>query len=296
MYETIATIIQQQFCIDGHSDTPKPSSHAVAVWRAMHQILEQPPIFNDPLALSILGITKTDLTDKLHLYKDPLSTAMRVAIAVRSRLTEDEREKALHTGATQYVILGAGLDTYAYRNKHPREHVFEVDLPATQAAKLAKLERLGISPSCPLHYVACNFEENTLEDCLLAAGFDKTQKTFFSWLGVVPYLDELAINNTLKWIASCSAGSTLVFDYIVAPETLTEVEQLALKILSAQLAKSGEPLKSFFDPQLLAKKLVNSGFSSVENIGPEELNSRYLVQREDTLRVGNVTRMFKAAI
>lgn len=296
MYETIATVIQQQFCLDQPLDTPKPSSHAVAMWRAVHQILEQPPIFNDPLALPILGITKTDLIDKLHQHKDPLSTAMRVAIAVRSRLTEDEREKALHAGVTQYVILGAGLDTYAYRNKPQREHVFEVDLPAAQAAKLATLGQSGITPNRPLHYVACDFEENALEDCLLAAGFDKTQKTFFSWLGVVPYLDEPAINNTLKWIASCSPGSTLVFDYIVTPETLTEAEQLALKLLSAQLAKGGEPLKSFFDPQLFAQKLMTSGFSSIENIGPEELNSRYLVQREDALRVGNVTRMFKAAI
>lgn len=296
MYETISAVMQQQFCTGQPLDTPKPSCHAVAVWRAVHQLLEQPPIFSDPLALRILDAAKADLMNKLNLHKDPLSTAMRVAIAVRSRLTEDERAKSLQAGATQYVILGAGLDTYAYRSECQNERVFEVDLPATQAAKLARLRQLGINPSCPVSYVACNFEENTLEECLLMAGFDKTQKTFVSWLGVVPYLDNPAINNTLRWAASCVAGSTLTFDYIVTPEKLSEMEQLALKLLSVQLAKGGEPLKSFFDPSLLAQQLINSGFSSIEDIGPECLNNRYLIQREDRLRVGNVTRMFKAVV
>lgn len=296
MYETISTVMQQQFCTDEQLDTPNPSCHAVAVWRAAHQLLEQPPIFYDPLALPILATAKAELVKKLDSHKDPLATAMRVAIAVRSRLTEDEREKSLLAGAAQYVILGAGLDTYAYRSKHQHEYVYEVDLPATQAAKLVRLEQLEINPNCPTRYVACNFEENTLEDRLLAAGFNKAQKTFFSWLGVAPYLDEPTINNILKLIASCARGSTLVFDYIVTPERLNEMEQLALKLLSAQLAKQGEPLKCFFDPQTLAQKLMNSGFSSIEDIGPEYLNNRYLIQREDGLRVGNVTRLYKAIV
>lgn len=295
MYD-ISTTLKNQFCSSLDLKDAKPSSQAVAVWRAAHQLLEHPTIFNDAIALKILGDAQKEVTEKLELHKDPLSTAMRVAIAVRSRFAEDERERALLAATNQYVILGAGLDTYAYRSKHQSEQVFEVDLPSTQAMKIARVQQLAINPTCLLKYVACDFGENELQKKLLAAGFDKGQKTFFSWLGVVPYLDAAAIDQTLAFIRSCAPGSTLVFDYIVDPVGLNEMEQMALKILSAQLAAGGEPLKSFFDPQLLAKKLIDSGFSQVEDIGPEYLNDRYLSVRQDGLRVGNVTRMLKAIV
>lgn len=296
MYEIISSIIQNQFHAGRTIKDAKPSSHAVAVWRAVHQLLESPSIFNDPIALTILSDAKTDVMNKLESYNDPLSTAMRVAIAVRSRFAEDEREKALQAGAYQYVILGAGLDTYAYRSKNLSERVFEVDLPSTQAMKIARLQQEKIHSSCALTYVACDFEAGALGKSLLAAGFDKNQKTFFSWLGVVPYLDAAAIEHTLKFIRSCARGSALVFDYMVEPNNLSEIEKMTITILSAQLASGGEPLKSFFDPQVLSKKIADSGFTQIEDISPEYLNERYLTTREDGLRVGNVTRMFKVGV
>jgi methyltransferase (TIGR00027 family) len=296
MHDFITAVIQKQFCITPHIDKAKPSSHAVAVWRAVHQLLEQPLIFNDPVALTILGDASADVIEKLDIHKDPFSTAMRVAIAVRSRFAEDEREQTFHNGVNQYVILGAGLDTYAYRSNNLNERIFEVDLPATQAMKISRVQQLGIRSSCNLNYVACDFEQNSLEKNLVAAGFDKNQKTFFSWLGVVPYLDATAIEQTLHFISTCAPGSTLVFDYMVDPITLSDIEKMAINILSAQLAASGEPLKSFFDPQMLTKKLADSGFTHIEDIDPKYLNERYLAEREDGLRVGNVTRMFKVGV
>lgn len=296
MYQAISSIIQNQFSTTHNTHNAKPSSQAVAVWRALHQLLECPVIFNDPIALSILGDAKTDILNKVDSYKDPLSTAMRVAIAVRSRFAEDEREQALQTGAQQYVILGAGLDTYAYRSTHQNERVFEVDLPSTQAMKIACLQQQSINPVCSVAYVACDFEVGALEKSLLAAGFDKNQKTFFSWLGVVPYLDSVAIEQTLEFIRSCAYGSALVFDYMVDPKNLSEIEKMTITILSAQLAAGGEPLKSFFDPQVLAEKLSGLGFSQVGDITPDYLNERYLALREDGLRVGNVTRMFNLVV
>ena len=296
MYEIISSIIQHQFhtgyCING----AKPSSHAVAVWRAQHQLLERPAIFNDPIALAILGDAKTAVLKKLESFKDPLSTAMRVAIAVRSRFAEDERKHALQQGALQYVILGAGLDTYAYRSKNQHERVFEVDLPGTQAMKIARIQQENIHSNCALAYVACDFEAGALEKNLLEAGFDKNQKTFFSWLGVVPYLDAEAIEQTLTFIRSCARGSALVFDYMVDPRNLGELEKMTITILSAQLASGGEPLKSFFDPQVFAETLSRLGFSHVGDVGPDNLNERYLALRDDGLRVGNVTRMFNLVV
>lgn len=296
MYEIISSIIQNQFCTSHNTNNAKPSSQAVAVWRALHQLLENPAIFNDPVALTILGDAKADVMSKLESYQDPLSTAMRIAIAVRSRFAEDEREKAFQAGADQYVILGAGLDTYAYRSKNQHERVFEVDLPSTQTMKIARLQQEIIHSTCSVAYVACDFEAGSLEKSLLAAGFDKNQKTFFSWLGVVPYLDAAAIEQTLQFIRSCARGSRLVFDYMVDPNNLSEIEKMTITILSAQLASGGEPLKSFFDSQLLAKKLADSGFTQVEDISSEYLNARYLAAREDGLRVGNVTRMFNLVV
>lgn len=296
MYQAIAAVIQNQFCSTQCDKSTKPSSQAVAVWRAAHQCLEQPLIFNDPLALPILGEAKSDVLDKLELHKDPLSSAMRVSIAVRSRFAEDERESSLKQGVNQYVILGAGLDTYAYRSQSHQEKVFEVDLPSTQAMKLARLNQQNIVPRCSVNYVACDFEENELENKLLAAGFDKSQKAFFSCLGVVAYLEKNALVQTLEFIASCAPGSILTFDYIVDPSLLSKIEQLVLHILSQQLTAGGEPLKSFFVPQVLANELTRCGYSQVEDISPDYLNHRYLAQREDGLRVGNVTRMFMATV
>jgi methyltransferase (TIGR00027 family) len=296
MYDVISEIMQKQFCTSHNSDNAKPSSQAVAVWRAVHQLLEQPIIFSDPFALQILGDAKSEVVDKLDIHKNPLSSAMRISIAVRSRFAEDERKAALELDVNQYVILGAGLDTYAYRSKYQSEKIFEVDLPGTQAMKKARLKQQKINPTCPVHYVACDFEKGSLEKTLLESGFDKNQKTFFSCLGVMAYLDSDAIEQTLQFITRCAAGSTLVFDYIVSPDNLNEMECLVLNILAAQLAAGGEPLKSFFDPQVLSKKLRDAGFSHIEDISPDYLNQRYLESREDGLRMGNVTRMFMATV
>lgn len=296
MNEVLSNILQDLFACPHSNNKIKPSTHAVAVWRAAHQLLEQPPIFEDPIALSILEDASRDVTDKLELHKHPLSAAMRIAIAARSRFAEDERKKSLTDGTYQYVILGAGLDSYAYRNKDLNENVFEVDLPSMQAVKIASVQRLDITPIGKVSYVACDFEKNSLEERLHSSGFDRHQKTFFSWLGVVPYLDITAIEETLKFVASCAPGSAMVFDYIVDKDNLNEMEQLIVNVLSNQLAAGGEPLKSFFDPQKLKKKLEDLGFTQIKDIGPEHLNKHYLSSREDGLRVGNVTRIFKVTV
>lgn len=296
MYDAIARVMQKHFAIPHLAEDAKLSSHAVAVWRAAHQKLESPLIFPDPLALTILGDSEPDLLEKLDEHKDLLSSAMRLSIAVRSRFAEDEREAATENGVNQYVILGAGLDTYAYRSKRADEKVFEVDLPCTQAIKIKRLKQQNIQPTCAVHYVACDFEEGALEQQLISAGFNKNQKAFFSCLGVVAYLDVQAFEKTLRFIASCSPGSIFTFDYIVDPGSLSEIEQMVLNIMSAQLAAGGEPFKSFFNPLLLAQTLCEAGFSHLEDISPDYLNKRYLTSRNDGLRVGSATRMFIAIV
>lgn len=291
MQSEIQRIIQQHFHSSQSTQFLKPSSLMVAIWRAAHQLIEKPQIFEDPIALRILGEAQKDILTNLDKHKDLLSTAMRMAIAVRSRFAEDECEGS---GANQVVILGAGLDTYAYRTQRQGQKAFEVDHPAVQNIKQELLIQNKIVPSVDLHYVGCDFEQDSLALRLAEAGFDKNKKTFFSWLGVVPYLTEDAIEETLRFIASCAPGSTLVFDYIVDPKMLNEMEKAVLQMLGAQLAAGGEPFNTFFSPESIHELLLTTGFQHVKDIDAEHLNATYLSSDEYPVKHGRVTRMVVA--
>ncbi len=293
MQADIALVVRQQFTSAQSINLLKPSAQAVAMWRAAHQLLEQPPIFVDPIALPILGDEQNTIANNLDSHRDILSTAMRTAIAVRSQFAEDQRRAS---DATQFVILGAGLDTYAYREQRENETVFEVDLPQLQQIKINRLRLNKIKPTSNILYVPCNFEQNSLAQSLLAAGFDSNCKTFFSWLGVVPYLTQKAIDQTLNFILACAPGSKVVFDYIVDPGSLSDIEKIVIETLGAQLAVGGEHLQTFYRPEQLQQQLIAAGFSAVTDIDAAYLNRRYLEKRRDGLGVGNVSRMLVAEV
>lgn len=275
----------------------KPSTRAVAGMRAMHQLLDQPPIFEDPLALTILGAQgEASIRQSLHLADDPFSKALRTALAVRSRLAEDEWTRAEQAGLRQYVLLGAGLDTYAYRHRDGASRIYEVDLHATQQMKHGLLREAGIALPDSVRYVPVDFEKEALEQALARAGFSRTAPAFFSWLGVTPYLDEQAVLTTLACIAACAPGSELVFDYVVQPAQLAPMERMGLEMLAAKLAEGGEPLKTFFAPGQLEARLRSLGFTHAGSISPEALHERYLKDRADGARVGNVTRLMHARV
>lgn len=293
MQAEIQRIIQQHFHSSPKDQLLKPSSLMVAIWRAAHQLIEKPLIFEDPIALRILGDAKRDIVTNLDKHRDLLSTAMRIAIAVRSRFAEDE---CARSGVSQYVILGAGLDTYAYRSQRLSETVFEIDHPSVQAIKQQLLSQNNIHPTVDLHYVGCDFEQDDLSVCLADAGFDKNKKTFFSWLGVVPYLTEESIIETLEFISSCAPCSKLVFDYIVEQAMLNEMENAVLQILGVQLTAGGEPLKSFYSPERIRELLLAKGFKQVDDVGADYLNKTYLSGDEYPVKHGMVTRMVVAEV
>lgn len=293
MHAEIRNIIQQLFCMPTQQTHVKPSTLAVATWRAAHQVLDQPPIFEDPLALKILGEEEIIFLTKLDAHHNLLGAAMRIAIAARSRFAEDE---FLASGIDQYVILGAGLDTYAYRSLRTSERVFEVDHPSTQAIKKELLRENNITSYVPVNYVGCDFENNSLQDCLVKAGLDFNKKAYFSWLGVVPYLSEAAIAETLGVIARCTPGTQLVFDYMVDPNLLTEIEQSVLSLMGEQLASGGEPLMSFFSPEKMRSLLLSAGFTSVQPIDAAYLNDRYLANLNYPVKIGRVTQMMLAKV
>jgi methyltransferase (TIGR00027 family) len=277
---------------------PKPSALRVAILRAAHQILDVPVVFEDAFALRILGVPEQDsLRSDPWQYNTPRLKGLRASVVVRSRLAEEEWARSKGCGVRQYVILGAGLDTFGYRNQdHDRSRIFEVDLPAMLQWKWDCLHVAGIKEPAGLTYVAMDFERSTLAEALGQAAFCFSEPAFFSWLGVTMYLEEGVVLNTLRFIASLASGSGVVFDYGVLPGLLSPVERSRMEFLAARAAEHGEGWKAYFDPSSLVEALRSVGFGQVEDLGPERLNARYLSGRTDGLRKSGVSRLICARI
>lgn len=242
---------------------PSRTAFAAATYRAAHQLLEAGRVFRDPLAVPILG------GDADHILENPevhqAQRGIRFFVTARARLAEDELARGVERRRVgQVVVLGAGLDTFGYRHQHgDRVSVFEVDHPATQAWKHRRLREAGISVPNALTYVPVDFERENLSEQLARAGLDPAVRTFFMWLGVVPYLTLQAITSTLSYIASHPGGAEVVFDYgeprdAVDPALREQYEQRA-----ARVAAAGEPFLSFFNPIELQNLLAGLGFARI---------------------------------
>jgi methyltransferase (TIGR00027 family) len=277
---------------------PKPSAWRVAILRAAHQILDVPVVFEDAFALRILGLAEQEsLRSDPWQYNTPRLKGLRASVVVRSRLAEEEWARSNGCGVRQYVILGAGLDTFGYRNQdHDKSRLFEVDLPAMQQWKRDCVRLAGLKEPASLTYVPVDFERATLAEGLGQAGFCRSEPAFFSWLGVTMYLEEGAVLNTLRFIGSLAPGSGVVFDYGVNPGLLSPLERSRTEFLAARAAAHGEGWKAYFDPSSLVEALRSLGFGQVEDFGPERLNERYLSGRTDGLRKSGASRLICARI
>ena len=260
---------------------PSQTAFHAAAHRAAHQVLEGGRIFADPLANALLGESAAGV------FVDPQSPStrgMRLFIAARSRFAEDSLAAAVARGVRQYVVLGAGLDTFAHRNPFAGFglRVFEVDYPATQAWKQRRLADAGLEPPASLTFAPVDFERQTLAQGLTAAGFDAAAPAFFSWLGVVVYLTHEAIMQTLGFIAGAPGGE-VVFDY---GEPLSAFAKGAARAWQAararRVAAMGEPWVTRFAPAELAAALRGLGFDTLEDLGPAEISRRfYDMERRD---------------
>jgi methyltransferase (TIGR00027 family) len=261
------------------------TAQRVAIRRAAHQLLDQPRVLDDPLALRIIGSEAAQELRSNPKEHHAFSLAFRAFMAARSRYAEDELARAVAHGVRQYVVLGAGLDTFACRNPHPGLRVFEVDHPATQAWKREQLHAANIAIPPSLTFVPIDFELQTLADGLAQSGFNASAAAFFSWLGVTPYLTREACMITLSYIARMPVGSGVVFDFAVDPALLNAGQRQALEALSKRVARYGEPLQLFFDPGKLQDELKAVGFRRTEFLQSKELNARYFKDRNDGLLV-----------
>jgi methyltransferase (TIGR00027 family) len=262
------------------SGRPSRTAQAAATHRAAHQLLEQGNIFPDPLAVRIVGEDPETVVREAREH--PSRRGMRLFIAVRTRFAEDALAAAVKLGVRQLVVLGAGLDTYAYRNPFGADlRVFEVDHPATQAWKRERLTDAAIPLPDSLTFAPVDFERQTLPEGLASAGFDPSQHTFFTWLGVVPYLTAEAVWSTLGFIASLPNGAHVVFDYSDPPDSLSPEARALHAKRAARVEALGEAWVTHFEAEPLRARLMALGFSEVEDLGPPEIVSRYFPNRTD---------------
>jgi methyltransferase (TIGR00027 family) len=257
---------------------PSRTAWAAAAHRAAHQVLEEGRVFADPLALRILGEDAETIVRWAEGH--PSGRRMRIFIAARTRFAEDALTAAVERGVRQVVVLGAGLDTYAYRSTLGEGiRIFEVDHPATQAWKRQRLEDAAIPLPASLTFAPVDFEHETLAPGLAVAGFDPHQRTFFTWLGVVPYLTEEAVRSTLSFIASLPNGAHVVFDYSDPPASLSPELRNAHERGAARVAAIGEAWVNYFEKDRLRDILIALGFSQIEDLGPPQIASLYFPSR-----------------
>ncbi|HEU4415773.1 MAG TPA: SAM-dependent methyltransferase [Candidatus Angelobacter sp.] len=255
----------------------------VAIRRASHQLYDSPPlVLDDPIAVPILGERYRPLLEEAAAsIHDKYSLSMRAWLVARSRHAEEKLEQAVIRGARQYVLLGAGLDTFAHRNPHHGVRVFEVDHPATQQWKRELLAASGLPEPVNLRYVPVDFERQSLRRQLETGGLDFGSPAVFAWLGVVLYLTHPTFRATVDMIAAFPPGSALVFDYALPRHVLPREEHAARDALSARVESIGEPFKLFFTPQEIAGEL--KAFSVLEDRDAKQLNALYFSNRADKL-------------
>ncbi|MBN1667977.1 MAG: class I SAM-dependent methyltransferase [Anaerolineales bacterium] len=272
--------------------------------RAYHASQDVPKIFDDYLAVQMLtegerAYFSHSLAQALQFFNpqlaatqpDPaaaLEWVMKVQNAPitlsRARYTEECLDWALAHGVSQYVILGAGMETFAFRRPVllDRLSVFEVDTPATLAFKQGRLADLGWEIPPQLAFVPLDFAQDSLCEALEAACYDPRQPSFFSWLGVTFYLEKAVVWDTLTAIRGvAAAGSSLVFDYIEPQGFDPVVAAVRMQRMQAIVARVGEPMRTWLDPAVLAVELARAGFHLKESLSPAEIEGRYFAGRTD---------------
>lgn len=272
----------------------------VAVQRAIHQVIdEEPKILVDPVASRLVeaaapGVMARELAAAEH----PRWRRGRAQWVLRSRFAEDELFARAAQGIQQYVILGAGFDTFAYRQPAWATglRIFEVDHPFTQESKRAALEKAGMPIPTNLTWTPVDFEHDSLERRLSTTEFDRAQATFISCLGVTQYLTRPAIDQTLRFVAGLPAPSTIVLTFVLADEALTEEVRERKREAMALFAAQGEPWLTFFHPDGLRAHLCELGFAHVVHFTPTQADARYFGARSDGMLEETATHLMCATV
>jgi methyltransferase (TIGR00027 family) len=280
--------------------------------RAWHLLFDgDPKIFRDDFALRFSGsASETSLREETNSMLaeatakvgpdvvQRLFRSMRAIMIMRSRYTEEALSLAIELGITRYIILGAGLDSFAWRRPDLASavQVFEIDHPASQEWKQQRLQELGIKQPLNLKFLPIDFENQTLLGGLRDGGYPLDKPAFLSWLGVTQYLTRETVLSTLKQVAALAPGTEISFTFIVPQAQLAGEDQQVFAIAAAAAAARSEPWISFFEPAELTSLLQELGFVRIEHFSPADANDRYFAGRSDELRVPGVEHVMLARV
>ncbi|AFM40972.1 methyltransferase, putative, TIGR00027 family [Desulfosporosinus acidiphilus SJ4] len=279
------------------SRNPSGTAFMMAFLRGFHAVNDNAKIFNDPLAYDLIPEEVREAF-KQHLIKSAAEmapelakectnaeTSLRLAVRImagpvlaRARFVEERLEEAIRKGIRQYIILGAGLDTFAYRRLDltDRLQVFELDLPYTQEIKCQLLGRLNLEKPDFLHYIPVDFTKDNLASALSESKYDSGQVSFFSWMGVTHYLPIESVLSTLKAIMRLSSsGSEIVFDYYDKSAFDPDKGSNRIKYIMKNTKTIGETIITGFDPSKLSMEFALLGLRLLNNLGPDEIQQKY---------------------
>ena len=276
--------------------TASRTAIAVALLRVVHQLCDAPPrILDDPIIPLLLDRALVERATNEPAYQSDLrALALRSNVVLRNRYAEDCLQRAAQRGMRQFVILGAGLDTFAYRQPEWANalRIFEVDHPASQRAKQERLRTSGLSLPGNLQYVAADFESMPLRDILMAGGVDFAAPAFFSCLGVLVYLPQAAIQAIFEVTASFPKGSEFVFTFSQGPSE----DSPGFQSIADSAAAVGEPWQSYHQPDELRRELRAAGFSEISMLSPEQARELYFHDRTDGLRAPRRSFIARAVV
>lgn len=273
---------------------------STAMCRAVHLLLDaEPKILNDRFARALAGFDSDEALLTAFQARPQVVQDARAVFVVRSRYAEDSLAEAVERGVSQYVLVGAGLDSFGYRSRdrYPGLDVFEADLPGAGAEKRRRTAELGMEQPPSLHFVPDDLEKDSLVEALAANGWDRSRPTLFSILGVTQYLTRETNERTWLEIAEASApGSELVVQFQAPPESLDAEGGALLRELGAKAAELGEPFLSYHTPEEMESLLRRIGFSRTERFGVQEATDRYLRGRTDSLHLPSLFSIVKATV
>ncbi|GII80650.1 S-adenosyl-L-methionine-dependent methyltransferase [Sphaerisporangium rufum] len=277
---------------------PSRTALTAAAARAAHLIVDaEPHIFADTLALPLLGDRAEELVAYHRLHgTHPVLAGARLAATTRGRFTEDRLAAAVARGTGQYVVLGAGLDSYAYRAGPGGPRVFEVDHPATQDWKRAALAAAGIAVPPDVVFVPADLERDPPVTALARHGFDPARPAFVSWLGVTMYLTPDAVGRTLAALGGLAPGTEVVLDHMVPEERRDELGRMYAAAVAPVAAEGGEPWRGIFAPEDMAALLAAHGFAVREQAWQGESVDAALWDRSDALRPHRLPMLTRAAV
>ncbi|MBC6461835.1 class I SAM-dependent methyltransferase [Actinomadura sp. HBU206391] len=278
---------------------PSQTALTAAAARAAHLIVDDDPlIFSDSLAWTFLGDRAEELLGFHRIHGTHLVlVGARTAVVTRGRYTEDRLAEAIRRGVGQYVILGAGLDSFAYRSELAgRVRVFEVDHPATQRYKREVLADSGVVIPDSVAFVAADFETRSLAGHLVREGFDPTSPAFVCWLGVTMYLTREAIDETLKSIGAFAPGTELVVDYMVPADLRDADGETYVTSVMPVAAENGEPWLTFLSPREMSALLEEAGLAVTEHVRQRDAVDAALWDRRDALRPFDLSMLARARV